>query len=48
MLKLAKNPHLARKMGEAGRKRVGEHFSWEGKGEFIRRVYGEVLGEVIE
>ncbi|TVM02180.1 MAG: glycosyl transferase family 1, partial [Candidatus Brocadia sp. WS118] len=43
MLKLAKNPQLARQMGEAGRKRVAEHFSWERKGEFIRRVYQKIL-----
>lgn len=50
MLKLAKNPELARQMGEAGRKRVTEHFSWEKKGEFINRVYQEVLtgGGVME
>jgi len=29
---------------QAGRKRVAEFFSREGKGEFIRRVHGEVLG----
>lgn len=44
LLKLANNPDLRRKMGEAGRKRVMEHYTWEKKGEFIKKVYEEVLG----
>jgi glycosyltransferase involved in cell wall biosynthesis len=43
MQTLAENPELRCKMGEAGRKRVQEHFSWEKKGEFIDRIYREVL-----
>ncbi len=44
LLKLAQDPELRKKMGEAGRKRVEEHYTWEKKGEFIRKVYEDVLG----
>lgn len=44
LLRLANDPDLRERMGEAGKKRVMEHYSWEKKGEFIRKVYGEVLG----
>lgn len=44
LLKLANDPELRRKMGEAGRRRVMEHYTWEKKGEFIKKVYEEVLG----
>jgi len=47
LLKLAKDPELRRKMGEAGRKRVMEHYTWDKKGEFIRKVYKGVLGHRI-
>jgi glycosyltransferase involved in cell wall biosynthesis len=36
MRKLAEDPDLRKRMGEAGRKRVLEHFTWEKKGEFIK------------
>lgn len=44
LLKLARDPELRRKMGEAGRRRVMEYYTWEKKGEFIKKVYEEVLG----
>jgi len=43
LLKLANDPELRRKMGEAGRRRVQEHYTWGKKGEFIKKVYEEVL-----
>lgn len=43
LLKLANDPELRKKIGEAGRRRVMEHYTWEKKGEFIKRVYAEVL-----
>lgn len=43
LLKLANDPELRRKMGEAGSRRVMEHYTWEKKREFIRKVYKEVL-----
>lgn len=43
LLKLANDPELRRKMGEAGRRRVMEHYTWKKKGEFIKKVYEEVL-----
>lgn len=45
LLKLANDPDLRRKMGNAGRKRVMEHYTWEKKGEFIKKVYEGVLGD---
>ncbi len=45
LLKLANDPELRKKMGQAGRKRVEEHYTWEKKGEVIRKVYEEVLDE---
>ncbi|MEW6053096.1 MAG: glycosyltransferase [Nitrospirota bacterium] len=45
IIKLASDSDLRRKMGEAGRKRVGEHYTWEKKGEFIKKIYEEVMGE---
>ncbi len=44
LLKLANDPELRKRMGEAGRRRVKEHYTWEKKGEFIRKIYEEVLG----
>jgi len=43
MITLAKNPALVKKMGKAGRKRVEEYFSWDKKGEYINRLYSEIL-----
>lgn len=45
LLKLANDPELRKKMGKAGRKRVEEYYTWDKKGEFIKKVYEEVLGE---
>jgi glycosyltransferase involved in cell wall biosynthesis len=43
LLRLADNPELRKKMGDAGKKRVFEYYLWEKKGEFIKRVYDKVL-----
>lgn len=43
MLRLAQNPELCRRMGEAARRRVAEVFDWERKGEHIREIYQEVM-----
>lgn len=43
MAKLARDPHLRRRMGEAAQRRAKEEFSWEGRGEEIARFYREVL-----
>jgi glycosyltransferase involved in cell wall biosynthesis len=45
LLKLANDPALRIKMGQAGRKRVQEYYTWEKKGEFIKKVYEEVLNK---
>jgi glycosyltransferase involved in cell wall biosynthesis len=45
MARLAKDPALRRAMGEAGRQRVAECFSWDKKGELIQEIYQEVLGQ---
>ena len=44
LLKLANDPELRKKIGEAGKKRVQEYYTWEKKGEFIKQIYEEVLG----
>lgn len=43
MLRLAKDPDLRRRMGEAARRRVREAFSWERRGEEIQEIYAQVL-----
>ncbi|MEQ8171724.1 MAG: glycosyltransferase [Candidatus Eremiobacterota bacterium] len=43
MLKLATNPELRIKMGEAGKKRVEEHFNWDKKGEWINDIYWNIV-----
>ncbi len=48
MLTLAKDSDLRRGMGEAGRRRVREAFSWERRGKEIAMVYWQVLGLCIE
>jgi glycosyltransferase involved in cell wall biosynthesis len=45
MSRLAHDPALRRAMGEAGRQRVAESFSWDKKGELIQEIYQEVLGK---
>ncbi len=43
LLKLANDPELRKKMGEAGRRRVLEEYNWDKKGEFIHKMYKSVL-----
>jgi glycosyltransferase involved in cell wall biosynthesis len=43
LLKLAKEPDLRKKMGEAGKRRVEDYYNWDKKGEFIKRLYHSVL-----
>lgn len=43
MLRLAQDPELQHRMGEAGRRRVEEHFHWDKKGEWINNIYWNVL-----
>lgn len=43
LLRLANNPDLRRKMGEAARKRAREEYRWEKKGELIEKIYESVL-----
>jgi len=43
LLKLVNDPNLRKKMGEVGRRRVLEEYNWDKKGEFIKKVYEEVL-----
>jgi len=43
LLKLANDSDLRRKMGQAGRKRVEKHYTWDKKGEFIKEAYKRVL-----
>jgi glycosyltransferase involved in cell wall biosynthesis len=47
LLKLVNDPELRRKMGEASRRRVREHYTWEKKGEFIKKIYENILGRMI-
>ncbi|MCK4575090.1 glycosyltransferase family 4 protein, partial [candidate division WOR-3 bacterium] len=42
IIKLFENPELARKLGEQGRKRVLEEFTWESAARIIERAMGEV------
>lgn len=44
LMKLVNDTDLRKKMGMTGKKWVEEHYTWEKKGEFIRKVYEEVLG----
>jgi glycosyltransferase involved in cell wall biosynthesis len=41
---LLRDPLESRRMGEAGRARVAEHFSVEIMAEAVAKVYGEVVG----
>lgn len=43
MAALAANPSLRIEMGAAGQQRVSELYSWGSKGEFLNRLYQEVL-----
>ncbi len=44
LLKLANDPELRKRMGEAGRKRIEEHYTWDKKGEVIKKIYEKVMG----
>lgn len=39
MLRLAVDPELRVRMGEASRRRVGEHFAWTSKSDRMRQIY---------
>jgi glycosyltransferase involved in cell wall biosynthesis len=39
ILRLAEDPELRVRMGEASRQRVKEHFDWVGKGDFMSGIY---------
>lgn len=43
MLRLARDPELRLRMGEAARRLVREEFSWERRGEQIRQVYAAAV-----
>jgi glycosyltransferase involved in cell wall biosynthesis len=43
MLRLARDPDLRVRMGTAGRRRVGEVYSWQNKGRFLAELYQEVV-----
>lgn len=45
VLKLANNPNLRKKIGEAGRQRVKEFYNWDKKGEFIQKIYQLVFNK---
>jgi len=45
MCRLAEDADLRRRMGEAARRRVLKEFSWEQRGEKIRKIYEEVLND---
>jgi glycosyltransferase involved in cell wall biosynthesis len=42
MLRVARDPELRRRMGEAGRKRLVESFAWDKKGEFLAGLYKQL------
>ena len=43
MVRLAQNSDLRKRMGEAARKRVEEHFNWDKKGEWINNIYEQIF-----
>lgn len=45
IVKLARNPELRSKMGETGRKRVEEVYSWERKGDLIKSIYEKICND---
>jgi glycosyltransferase involved in cell wall biosynthesis len=45
MFQLACDPVLRSSMGESGRQRVSEYFTWDKKGAWIQKAYHEVLKE---
>jgi glycosyltransferase involved in cell wall biosynthesis len=44
LTRLANDPDLRARMGQAARRRVREHFAWDKKGEFLAGLYKEVNG----
>jgi len=44
LLKLAIDPSLRKKIGQAGRERVKQHYTWETKGNMVQRIYESALG----
>jgi glycosyltransferase involved in cell wall biosynthesis len=42
MVQLARSPELCRQLGEAGRKRVEQHYSCEGLGDRLLAIYNDV------
>jgi glycosyltransferase involved in cell wall biosynthesis len=43
MFKLASDPQLCKQMGKAGRKRVENHYLWEKKGDYINKIYQDIV-----
>lgn len=41
-LRLAIDPEVKIRMGEASRQRVKDHFAWDGKGEFMNKLYEDI------
>ncbi len=48
MTTLAQNPELQIRMGEAGRKRVKDKFSWYSKGQFLIQLFQKITSANIE
>ena len=45
-LRLAEDPDLRVRMGEASRQRVKEHFAWAGKGELMSGIYESAVARL--
>lgn len=45
MTLLAKDPQLRLQMGQAGQKRVSENYSWQIKGNYLIKLYADILAE---
>jgi glycosyltransferase involved in cell wall biosynthesis len=43
MVRLASNPELRIKMGQAGQQRIDDYYTWERKGQFIAQLYKDIL-----
>lgn len=48
LVRLGRDPALRRRMGEAGRVRVGEHFSWQKRAAVLDETYRRIAASVIE
>jgi glycosyltransferase involved in cell wall biosynthesis len=44
LARLAADPDLSRRLGEAGRRRVEREYTWDRKGDLLRSLYAEVTG----